>query len=253
MILVCAKTKVAPLKRVTIPRLELLAAVLLVRQVLVIRKTLELLQAPIHLWTDSTVALTWIKSHPCRWKEFVRNRITIIQELSNSRWHHVPGTENPVDLATRGVSPQYLQHEQLWWTGLLWLQSHSMAWPTWTPPFASTTSPKERLTTCTNAITKVDSNIWDLIDKYSSLTELLRITAWLFRSRSYFRKLTTRYHRSILDPAEIECALLFWVNLTQRAYFKTEIRILQRNNQLPQSSSLLRLAPILDPEELLRL
>jgi len=74
--LICAKTKVAPLKRITIPRLELSAAVLLVRQVIKIRDVLELSQVPIHLWTDSAIALTSIKSHPSRWKEFVRNRVS---------------------------------------------------------------------------------------------------------------------------------------------------------------------------------
>lgn len=64
--LVSAKTKIASLKSMTIPRLELSAAVLLVRQVLHIRKVLTLDHAPIHLWTDSTVTLAWIKSHPSR-------------------------------------------------------------------------------------------------------------------------------------------------------------------------------------------
>ena len=71
--LAVAKTKVAPLKRMTIPRLELSAAVFLVKLVINLIKSLHTDRAPIHLWTDSTIALTWIKGHPSRWKDFVRN------------------------------------------------------------------------------------------------------------------------------------------------------------------------------------
>ncbi|XP_070152082.1 uncharacterized protein [Polyergus mexicanus] len=78
--LVCTKTKVAPLKRLTIPRLELTAAVLLSCLISYIQRTLELAEIPIYLWTDSSVSLTWINSHPSRWKDFVRNRVAAIQE-----------------------------------------------------------------------------------------------------------------------------------------------------------------------------
>ncbi|RLU19666.1 hypothetical protein DMN91_008223 [Ooceraea biroi] len=103
--LVCSKTRVAPPKHVTIPRLELCAAVLLVRLVTQVRKTLRFEEASTHLWTDSTVALLWIRSHPSRWKNYVRNRVSKIQELSNSRWHHVPGDQNPADIVSRGTTP----------------------------------------------------------------------------------------------------------------------------------------------------
>lgn len=108
-----AKTKVAPLKHTTIPRLELSAAVLSVKLAIAIKNSLDVTNLPIHMWTDSTVALAWIKGHPSRWKDFVRNRVTFIQELPDSRWHHVSGKENPADLALRGVPPQRLLQETL--------------------------------------------------------------------------------------------------------------------------------------------
>lgn len=245
--LVSAKTKVAPLKRMTIPRLELSAAVLLVRQILRLRDVLDLHQISTHLWTNSTVALTWIRSHPSRWKDFVRNRVSLIQELSNSRWHHVSGKENPADLASRGVSPQLLEQQQLWWNGPQWLRNHSTSWPSFIPTCNATDDLEERPSICSMATETFESNLWDLLDRYSSLKALIRTTAWLLRSRDRFRGLPIAHSQeTILTSAELESALLFWVRLTQQTYFSPEIRFLQSNKSLKSTSPLHRLTPILD-------
>lgn len=112
--LVCAKTKVAPLKRLTIPRLELTAAVLLSRLISYVQRTLELTEIPIYMWTDSSVSLTWINSHPSRWKDFVRNRVAAIQErVPQGHWRFISGKENPADCASRGLSSAQLSRHHL--------------------------------------------------------------------------------------------------------------------------------------------
>ncbi|XP_018360741.1 PREDICTED: uncharacterized protein LOC108759682 [Trachymyrmex cornetzi] len=72
--LICSKTKVAPLKRMTIPRLELAGAVLVTKLVKHLLQILNQDSITILLWTDSTVVYTWITNHPSRWKDFVHNR-----------------------------------------------------------------------------------------------------------------------------------------------------------------------------------
>lgn len=78
--LVAAKSKVAPIKKVTIPRLELSAVVLLVRLMEQVMNALQLHLSPVHLWVDSTVALIWIRAEPARWREFVANRVAFVRE-----------------------------------------------------------------------------------------------------------------------------------------------------------------------------
>lgn len=103
--LVCPKTKVSPLKRLTIPRLELTAAVLHSNLVRHTQTVLNLLDIPVFLWTDSSVTLLWVKSSLMRWKEFVENRVSPIQEATPSaHWRFTSGKLNSADCASRGLS-----------------------------------------------------------------------------------------------------------------------------------------------------
>lgn len=113
--ILCAKSKVALLKKVTIPRLELSAAVLLARLDNRLLANSNFLSVIIHLWVDSCVVLGWIKEQPLSWKEFIANRVALMQILvPNAYWHHVPGSDNTADSASRGISSQQLKTHPLW-------------------------------------------------------------------------------------------------------------------------------------------
>ncbi|XP_044585979.1 uncharacterized protein LOC123266017 [Cotesia glomerata] len=128
--LIYAKTKVAPFKRLIIPRLELAAAVLLSRLLKHVITSMSWDNYSIHCWTDSSITYTWVNNHPSRWKEFVHNRVNFIQEtLPSAQCRFVPGRLNPADCATRGLTSSELINHSLWWNGLSWLAQPTDSWP----------------------------------------------------------------------------------------------------------------------------
>lgn len=141
--LVTAKTKVAPLKQVSIPRLELCAAWLLTRLTSHALTVLELGKVDVHLWSDSLVTLGWIRGHPTRWATYVANRVAAIQQaLPLAMWHHVQGQDNPADCASRGLAPGDLPNFSLWWSGPSWINSPDL-WPVTEIPIKESNEEKQ--------------------------------------------------------------------------------------------------------------
>ena len=137
-------------------------------------------------WTDSTNVLFWVHNRSRTFKPFVANRVGEIQRLTNpDEWQHVPGDTNPADLPTRGITALQLNDSQTWKEGPVFLLADELTWP----EKLSVADPKnvsaeeERRTMHVTGTTNPCIATVERLDprKYSSLRNLLRVTAWVQR------------------------------------------------------------------------
>ncbi|GFS88494.1 uncharacterized protein TNCV_1461341 [Trichonephila clavipes] len=114
-IFITAKSRVSPLKKLTLSRLELLGAVLASRILKYLTPKFKFPILKCFLWSDSSIALHWIKGKASNYKQFVLNRVIEIQSNSDpSDWHHCSGRENPADYVSRGANLETIINSQFW-------------------------------------------------------------------------------------------------------------------------------------------
>ncbi|XP_053380273.1 uncharacterized protein LOC128548811 [Mercenaria mercenaria] len=140
--LVMAKNRVAPLKKLTLPQLELMAALIGARLGSHLQKSLMV--TDITYRSDNQIVLHWLKSSKPS-KKFITNRVSEISNLTpGSSWRYCPTDSNPADLLTRGITADKFLSSSLWSTGPSWLCDTS-TWPTWdsTQALMQTTSEEQ--------------------------------------------------------------------------------------------------------------
>ncbi|KFD45733.1 hypothetical protein M513_13392 [Trichuris suis] len=139
-------------------------------------------------WSDSKVALSWIRSPSKSWKPFVQNRVQEIQALVDSaNWYYCAGKDNPEDLLSRGTAIENLKSNSYWWHGPAWLKMPEGFWPkddkmSELTDVHTQTIKQERRKKIVGLLAEQNSDEqYSLALRYSSFERLLRITAWLFR------------------------------------------------------------------------
>jgi len=164
--LLFSKPHVAPLKTLTLPRLELQGAVMAVRMQQTIKREFELEFEETHFWTDSMLNLQYLANEHKRFKVFIGNRIAEIYKHSEiDQWHYVPGKLNSADLASRGGCIEEMNEDSHWLTGPLFLSQSEDHWPTAEIPTLD--EDNEELRSCqVSAKSQMAKHLYNTIDTH---------------------------------------------------------------------------------------
>lgn len=252
--LVTSKSKVAPIKSVSLPRLELCAMLVLSKLCYRVVKIFDSKFSfdSINLWTDSQIALFWCKDHASRWSIFVSNRVSQIQELTpHYKWRHIKSAHNPADVLSRGKLSEELIHSGFWFKGPKFLSDPNAILDNYSIPLSIVDPPEEKKVSCAVANIPSECIMWtDIFSRFSKFSKLQRTVAYIFRYVKNLRRPKEKLSGP-LSVSELNSAMMFVVKTLQNLHFSQEISEL-RNGKKLSNKNLHSFNPFLDTNGFIR-
>ncbi|XP_068235740.1 uncharacterized protein [Palaemon carinicauda] len=255
--LVMSKARVAPIKKLTLPKLELMGALLCARLVRFVERALDFKIKPgIVCWTDSTITLGWIRSDSVTRDVFVNIRVREIQHLTPpSHWHHCSGSNNPADLMTRGLLADKLIGNNLWFSGPCNLSDPTFSIQDGDNSIIvneTVNYESEDHLVCLSVQTATP--MFD-VEKYNNLNKSIRIVGYVqrFMSNCKAKGSGVAVNTGGFTTEELDKAKARLIYVVQREAFPSEIQALSDQRLIPKNSKLRKLDPFIDDKGIVRI
>ena len=250
--LIFSKSRVLPLKPMTIPRAELQAAVLSVKVSRLLREELRYELVSEHFWTDSMIVLGYIFNDAKRFHTYVANRIQSIHTYTKpSQWHHVPTADNPADVASRGATPSQLM-DCGWIQGPQFLHE---AWSAETTEAPLLDEDPEVRSVGIFASGSAATSIMDNLKRFSKWTSLIKGVCFIKRYIRRWKSNRTIVTRSSIQPKTVQDIVeteRTLIAISQAEAYEDEIMKLRRGDRLHHAHHLYKLQPFLDQDGIMR-